>query len=219
MAINFRIKIAGIGGQGVQFIGKLLGDAAFRQGLNVSQGVKYEPSTKGGLTAADITIAPEDEEIVYPFIQDDPDVLLVFAQKAWDEYKEIVGPNTIILADKDNVPNFEVPNCRLALKLPFSEIAREIGAESVMNVVALGFLSELIDIEGHHLTSMLNQSKPEDRQEKILLEVAPDKFKDSLIRLSPKRFQRLNLEATNYPKNSIIAKKHLINQKKKCVKN
>ncbi|MFV2014266.1 MAG: 2-oxoacid:acceptor oxidoreductase family protein, partial [Candidatus Heimdallarchaeota archaeon] len=73
--MNLTIKFAGVGGQGIQLAGKLLGQAAFRQGLNVSQGVKYEPATSGGLTTADVTLAKIDTEILYHFIEN-PDILV-----------------------------------------------------------------------------------------------------------------------------------------------
>ncbi len=193
--VNLRIKLAGIGGQGIQFMGKLLGEAAFKQGLNVSQGVKYEPSTKGGLTVADIVIAPPNEEIIYPFIEREPDVLVVLAQRAWDEYKDITTERTVLLADKDNVQEFRPRKYRLILHYPFVRKALEIGSENIANVIILGFLSDLLDVGEHFLPKMLKAIHPDEFLEPELLEVDPDKFEDSIVHASPSRFREMNLKA------------------------
>ncbi len=192
---NLRIKLAGIGGQGIQFLGKLLGEAAFKQGLNVSQAVKYEPSTKGGLTVADVVIAPSDEEIIYPYIEREPDVLVVLARRAWDEYKEITANHTVILADKDNIQDFHPKRYRLVLHYPFVRKAIEIGSENVANVIVLGFLSDMLDVGEHFLPKMLKEAHPEEFLEPQLLEVEPGKFEDSIIDASPSKFREMNLKA------------------------
>ena len=195
--MNLSIKFAGLGGQGIQLAGKLLGQAAFRQGLNVSQGVNYEPATSGGLTTADVTLAKLDTEILYPFIEV-PDILVVFAQRAWDEFKSTVTSNTIVLADADYVQDFDDEYSRkakLAFHLPFSKKATEIGSEKVMNVVVIGFISEMLDVGEHYVPALLQESNPEDAEEYDLLEVAPEHFEDSLIKASPEKFKELNLNA------------------------
>ncbi len=191
-----KIKLTGVGGQGIQFLGKILAEAAFRQRLNVSQAVMYEPSTQGGLTVADIIIAPANDEIIYPYIDRDPNILLVLAQRAWDEYMDIVGPATIILFDQTNVQNIMFTRkCNMALKVPFSETARSLGSENVTNIVALGFLSEMLDIGGHFVPEILKEVEPEDFLNPSLLEVSPQQFMESIIHMSPRRFREINLKA------------------------
>ncbi len=191
-----RIKIAGVGGQGVQFAGKLLAQSAFNANLNVSQAVKYEPSTKGGLTVADLTIAKATDEIVYPFIEEEPDILLVLAQRPWEEFKHTIGTNTIVLADDGNVSITEegLPTQKVYL-LPFSKIARELGSENVTNVVAMGFIAELLDIEGNYVANHIHASNPEEAEDHTLLEIVPELFEESLIHDSPARFRDMNLQA------------------------
>lgn len=214
--MNFGVKIAGIGGQGVQLAGKLLGDAAFKQGLNVSMGVNYEPATSGGLTVADITLAPKNTEIDYPFIEM-PNILICFAQRAWDEFKHLVSSMTVVIADSDNVHDFAGPGveqAHLAFHLPFSKMARELGSEKVTNVIVLGFLAEMLDIEEHFVPAMLQEINPSDAEEYTLLEVSPRNFEDSLIKVSPEKYKDMNLRAfdkgyqlsldTDYLKEQII---------------
>ena len=194
--MTFRIKIAGIGGQGVQFLGKLLCAAAFRANLNVSQGTIYEPSTSGGLTVADIIIAPDDEEIAYPFIEENPDIFLALAQRGLDEYTSSIGVDTIIVADESYVHNFDIKTKHRAARLvPFAKTAFKLGSEKAMNLVALGYLSELLKIDSGNLSDEICDCHPDHAMDTTLLEVTPELFEDSLIDITPKKFQEINLSA------------------------
>jgi len=194
--MRIKVKIAGVGGQGVQLIGKLLAESAFRANLNVAQAVKYEPSTSGGLTVADVTIVPEDEIIGYPYIEANPSILLVLAQRGWDEYKHIVGENTVILADESNVKSLYLKMKHKAhYTIPFGKTAIELGTEKVMNVVALGFMAELLDFKGNYISDNLEEMHPHDSGDSTLLEVAPEKFEESIIDLSPQKFREVNISA------------------------
>jgi 2-oxoglutarate ferredoxin oxidoreductase subunit gamma len=193
-----RVKIAGIGGQGVQFLGKLLSDAAFRADLNVSQAVIYEPATSGGLTVADVTIAKKGKVIDYPYIEENPDILLALAQRGWDEFKHTVGLNTIVLIDESTVQEFDEPrNIKFSLKIPFIKSAINLGSEKAANLVALGFLAELLDFEGFHIGA-IEESKPDDAEEYELLEVAPEYFEESLVNMSPDNFKDMNKKAFKF---------------------
>ncbi len=195
--MNFRVKFIGLGGQGIQLAGKLLGEAGFKQGLNVSQGVIYEPATSGGITIADISLADKDTEILYPFIET-PNILVIFAQRGWDEFKSNVDENTIVLADRDNVQEFDdeySKKARLAFHLPFSKMARELGSEKVTNVLIIGFISEMLDVGENFVPGMLSEANPEDAEEYELLEVEPEHFEASLISASPEKFRELNMKA------------------------
>ncbi len=197
MTNALKIKVGGIGGQGVQFFSKLLAQAAFRQGLNVSTASLYEPASTGGLTLGDVVIAHHNEEIVFPFVEI-PSILICFAQRAWDELKNTVTKHTIILADEDNVQYFSGKERELGLlsfHLPFFREAKTIGTESVGNIVALGFVSEMLDIADHYIPALLLEKKPEDAENHELLEVDPKYFEESLINSSPDKFREMNLKA------------------------
>lgn len=219
MKKDIKIKIVGIGGQGVQFMGKLLSEAIFKQGLNVSMGVKYEPSTSGGLTLADVTMATNDQEIYYPFIET-PDILITLAQRGWDDYRSEVSKNTIIISDEDNVQDFHDENterAKMIIYLPFSRMAKDLGSEKLTNILVLGFLSEMLDVEAHHVPDLIGISNPEDSHETELLEVDPKYFEDSLTKSSPEKFRTMNIAAfkkgydlalsTDYAKNKVT---HLV---------
>ena len=54
---NFEIRFGGTGGQGLQLSAKLLADALSEQGLNVARSQSYEPTSRGGISRADLVIS------------------------------------------------------------------------------------------------------------------------------------------------------------------
>ncbi len=197
MANLLRIKIGGIGGQGVQFFSKLLINAAFKQGLNVTATSFYEPASTGGLTVSDVIIAHKNEEIIFPFVET-PEILICLAQRAWDEFKLLATPRCVILADKDNVQDFsgeEVENAKLHFHLPFYGKAIEMGSEKLGNIIVLGFLSEMLDLADHYVPALLQDLDPEDAENLELLEVDAKNFEETLINSSPAKFRENNIKA------------------------
>lgn len=197
MADVLRIKIGGIGGQGVQFFSKLLAEATFKQGLNVTTTSFYEPASTGGLTVADVIIAHSNEEIVFPFVET-PDILICFAQRAWDEFKHITTENCVIIADKMNVQDFageEHDLAKMVIHLPFYEEAIKLGSEKLGNVVVLGFLSEMLDYVDHFISAIIQDKDPADAENHELLEVDAKNFEETLVKMSPEKFRKINIRA------------------------
>ena len=192
-----RIKLSGIGGQGIQLLGKLFGQAAYNAGFSVSQAVIYEPVTSGGLTTMDISIFESGKTVEYPYIDEEPDILLILAQKAWKEFSGILGSNTHLIIDPDQVEVDE--STKIAKKMysvPFTRLAEtEVGSKKMANAIALGFIAEFFDIAGNHLEELLVNTKPEDAEEPVLLEIDPAAFESTLLRFSPDRFKEMNLQA------------------------
>jgi len=72
------IKLCGVGGQGMGFAGRLLGEAAIIAGKHVAQTIAYGVESRGGLSTSDLLIS--NDEIFYPEVRC-PDVLLIMADK------------------------------------------------------------------------------------------------------------------------------------------
>ncbi len=192
-----RIKLVGIGGQGIQFMGKLLGQAAYSQGLNVTQASTYEPATSGGLTLMDLNICKKGYDIDYPFVDEEANIMVLLSQRAWNECKSLITSKTYVLIDPDAIdigkPSFSTERI---IAVPFSRVAKETtGTEKVANVVALGYLAERFDLGGHYMYDLLLDANPEDSEEPELLEILPSSFENSLISASPGKFATMNMSA------------------------
>jgi 2-oxoglutarate ferredoxin oxidoreductase subunit gamma len=84
--------IAGFGGQGVLFIGKVMAYAALFEGLKVTWFPSYGPEMRGG--TANCTVVISDEEIGSPTVKH-PRAIVVMNQPSLDKYEHLVAPEAI----------------------------------------------------------------------------------------------------------------------------
>jgi 2-oxoglutarate ferredoxin oxidoreductase subunit gamma len=164
MAVSdrYEIRVAGSGGQGVILAAVIIGQAAalMEEGVNSVQTQAYGPEARGGASKSEVVIARG--EIDYPKAAT-PHLQVILTQKACDEYAgDTEKGGTIILDDffVQNPPNIDAE----IFRLPIVRTAREvIGREIVTNMVALGTVARILEIEGH--------MKPESIRKTILLNV------------------------------------------------
>lgn len=131
---NFEIRFGGTGGQGLQLSAKLLADALNTQGFKVARSQSYEPTSRGGISRADLVISKDD--IDFPLLSE-LDFLLLLDQPALEISLPLMKKGGVILADERR--SGEIPEKNLQIhKLPLSEIALAMGNERVTNIIALG---------------------------------------------------------------------------------
>jgi 2-oxoglutarate ferredoxin oxidoreductase subunit gamma len=141
MAERKEIRLAGSGGQGLILAGVILAEAVgIHEGKFVAQTQSYGPEARGGASKSEVVIS--DQEIDYPKAVK-PDILLVMNQTACDLYIFDVKPGGILIVDSSLVHHLPTS---LAVALPFTKIARELGHEMMANVVALGALATLTGV-------------------------------------------------------------------------
>lgn len=163
------VRFAGFGGQGIIRAGLMLAMASsIYGGKNAVQTQSYGPESRGGSCKSEVVIS--DEEIDYPKV-DDPDVLVVMSQEAFNTYAKTVKPDGTLILDPDMVPRREFKGNARVFLVPSTKIAEELGKTIVANVVMLGALVALTD-----LTSV-------------------EAFKNSLLGNIPKGTEKLNLAA------------------------
>ena len=90
-----QILIAGFGGQGILFSGKLLAYKALSEGKELSWLPSYGPEMRGGTASCSVTIS--DESVGSPII-DNPDVLIVMNLPSLDKYSE---DDDLVTIDED----------------------------------------------------------------------------------------------------------------------
>ncbi len=142
MGYRYEIRLSGSGGQGLILIGIILAEAiGLYEGLHVVQTQSCGPEARGGASKSEIVVS--DEEIDYPKPQK-LDLLLAMNQASCDLYYRDLKEDGKLLVDATFVS--QVPTNR-AIRIPFTKLARErLGREIVANIVALGAISELIDL-------------------------------------------------------------------------
>lgn len=136
---DFEVRFSGSGGQGLQLSAHILAEALVQEGLSVALSQSYEPTSRGGLSRADLVVGQGEPD--YP-LASGLDYLLVLDQCAATASEELIKPETLILLDWERVP--EPLRGTVAPKgFPFTEAARGLGNDRVANIVALGCLTKL----------------------------------------------------------------------------
>lgn len=159
-----KIKIAGLGGQGMGLLGLIMGRAAcIFDGNEATFSQEYGPEARGGASASFVIIS--SEKIDYPYIEN-PDVLVIMAQAAFRKYRKDIRPGTTVFIDKDLVKPYDLPEGVKLYAIPATRLAEEVGRKLVANIVMLGFISSLADYFSlEAIKSALKMSIPKGTEE------------------------------------------------------
>lgn len=136
------ILIAGSGGQGVLFLGKLLAEGAMLGGKNVTWFPSYGAEMRGG--TANCTVVVSDEMIGSPILRN-PDVLVVMNEASKDKFEASIKQDGFMIMDSSLI---KVPPGRRdvhVLQVPASEMAAALGSPKSANMVMLGAMLSLGD--------------------------------------------------------------------------
>lgn len=136
---EFELRISGSGGQGILLAGRILADALGLEALNVAQSQSYEPTSRGGLSRADLVAS--NGEVDYP-LASDLDYLVILDAIAATASNDLLNQDSLVLADSPLQELCEL-NGHEARYLPISETARGLGDIRSTNMVALGALMSL----------------------------------------------------------------------------
>jgi 2-oxoisovalerate ferredoxin oxidoreductase beta subunit len=136
---DVKIKIAGLGGQGVLLLGQLLTEMGMREGLEVSWLPSYGPEMRSGSAHCHVCLSPEP--IGSPLVSH-PDVLVAMNEVSLRKFAHEVVDGGVILYNGDCVPeDISIPHAQV-VAIPASEIADKLGSTKVANIVMMGALLE-----------------------------------------------------------------------------
>ncbi len=162
---DVKLKIAGLGGQGVLLLGQLLIEMGMREGLEVSWLPSYGPEMRSG--SAHCHVCLSKTRIGSPLVSH-PDVLVAMNEFSLRKFGHEVVSGGIILYNGASLPaDFAVPEVE-AIAIPAAEIADKLGSTKAANIVMMGALLE----ETECLASGTALSVLEDKVKKLdLLEI------------------------------------------------
>lgn len=133
---------AGVGGQGLQVLGKTIAEVANEKGFYVTYSPKYGAAKRGGLTSCFITIS--DKPIGNPR-KKKQDILLVMEPKAYQQFRHDVKPGGVMVVNSTLIPETEPPEEGVQLiAAPLHGVCAELGNTKVISSVALGAVVELL---------------------------------------------------------------------------
>ncbi len=152
------IRVAGEGGEGVVSTGDFISAACARAGLEIYTFKTFPAEVKGGYCLYQLRTS--DNRI---YNQGDTfDVFVAFNGEAYELNKHLLKPGTVMVWDGpggDFEP--EIPEGVVSYPIPMTATAKELGSIRSKNMVALGAVSVLFNVNEDTLIEVLtNKFKP-----------------------------------------------------------
>jgi len=173
------IIMAGFGGQGVIFMGKLLAYLGMQEGHQVTYIPSYGAEVRGG--TANCTVIISSEEIASP-LSPNPSTAIVMNKPSLDKFEPRIKRegllilNSSLISRKSNRDDLEV------IEVPATGIAAKLGNPKVANLVALGayiarrkvvslktaldHLRDVLPARSHHLLDINKEALKEGAKSK-----------------------------------------------------
>ncbi len=129
------IVIAGFGGQGLLFAGKVLAHAGLLEGRELSWLPSYGPEMRGGTANCNVILS--DSPVGSPIVQE-PNVLLVMNTPSLDKYEKDVVPGGKIFLDSTLITRKVEREDVDVFCIPATQMAADMGTPALANMVLLG---------------------------------------------------------------------------------
>lgn len=132
---QYSTVVSGFGGQGVILTGKIIARSGMEEGLEVTWLPSYGPEMRGG--TANCTAILSSELIGSPVVKE-PSSLIALNKPSLDKFGPSVQENGLIVLNSSLIDDFPAPGSHKVIPIPVNDIARDIGNQRVLNMVALG---------------------------------------------------------------------------------
>ncbi|MBQ8301602.1 MAG: 2-oxoacid:acceptor oxidoreductase family protein [Clostridia bacterium] len=129
------VILAGFGGQGILFTGKILAYAAMLTGKKLSWLPSYGPEMRGGTANCHVII--DDNPIGSPIVTN-PDILIVMNRPSLDKFESAVTKDGYVFVDSSLVDREVARDDVKSVYINATEIADSIGNKGLANMVMLG---------------------------------------------------------------------------------
>ncbi len=143
--MTYEIVLAGFGGQGILFLGKMIALAGMYDGKEVSWIPSYGPEMRGG--TANCSVVVSDRRIGTPVVNH-PNVLVAMNRPSLEKFESKMQAGGHLLINKTLI---EIPHTRTDIDVIYAEItglAGDIGNPRLANIVALGALIGRVGVVG-----------------------------------------------------------------------
>jgi 2-oxoglutarate ferredoxin oxidoreductase subunit gamma len=168
--MTHNILIAGFGGQGILFAGKILVYAGLIAGKEVSWLPSYGPEMRGGTCNCSVVIS--DEPIGSPLVTN-PDILIVLNTPSLEKFENTVAEGGIILIDSTMCDTKVTRTDVRVFDLPATALADDNDLRGGANIILLGKLfgeTALIDDETFKkaVEKVVPETKPRLRENDMI---------------------------------------------------
>jgi len=132
---HHEIVIAGFGGQGLLFIGKVLAYAGLMEQRQLSWLPSYGPEMRGGTANCNVILS--DDPVGSPIVQH-PNVLIVMNAPSLDKYESAVVPGGKIFVDSTLITRKVARDDVDVCYVPATQMAKDAGLGNLANMILLG---------------------------------------------------------------------------------
>lgn len=156
------IILAGFGGQGILFAGKILAYAGLTDGKEISWLPSYGPEMRGG--TANCSVCISDDPIGSPLVID-PDMLIVMNEPSFDKFISHVKPGGVAIIDSSMVDKKTDREDIKTFYVPASTLADENDMTGMANIILLGkFIKETGIVSFDTLKAAFEKAIPPRKQ-------------------------------------------------------
>ncbi len=135
--MEYKLMLAGFGGQGVLSAGRIVATAGLLGGSEVSWLPSYGPEMRGGTANCSVIIA--DQAIGSPILNE-LDALIALNAPSQDKFANLVKPGGLIVADSTLIKAVPVRQDIRYQPLPAADLAAQAGNMTFAAIVLLGCL-------------------------------------------------------------------------------
>jgi 2-oxoglutarate ferredoxin oxidoreductase subunit gamma len=132
---GFKLMIAGLGGQGALFAGRLLAEAAMSHYKSVLFFPNYGAAMRGG--ESECTIILSHQEIDSPIVMN-PQALILMGSAPLAKFQHRLKPQGLMIVDSTLVSTPVNRQDIEVLYIPATQKAKELGDRQVANLILLG---------------------------------------------------------------------------------
>ncbi len=129
--------LAGFGGQGILFAGKMLAYFGLMDNKEVSWLPSYGPEMRGG--TANCSVCISDDAVGSPLVTE-PDVLIVMNGPSYDKFINDVKPGGIAIIDSTLIEKKCERTDIKCFYVPSTQMADENGLKGMANIILIGKL-------------------------------------------------------------------------------
>lgn len=133
--MTHKVLIAGFGGQGILFAGKVLAYKGLVEDKQLSWLPSYGPEMRGGTANCNVIIS--DEPVGSPIV-DDPDILIVMNLPSLDKYEDAAQKGGKIFVDSTLIKRKVNRDDVDVFYVPATKMAQDLGVPTLANMIMIG---------------------------------------------------------------------------------
>lgn len=137
MSRDFNMVLAGFGGQGILFAGKVIAYGGLNDGKEISWLPSYGPEMRGG--TANCSVCISDKTIGSPLVVT-PDVLIALNLPSFEKFIDTVKPGGTVIIDSFLINKKIERDDVKAFYVPATKLAEENGIKGLANIILVGKL-------------------------------------------------------------------------------